>query len=117
MSDAQKGNTMTDMRALEGVNEHYMETLGLRSQESRSQFLALALCGEAGELANLIKKEWRDGASDARDEEIAEEIADVAIYLHHLARTRGVDINVAIRRKTQKLRERWPEAFTDDAND
>lgn len=26
------------------------------------RFLALALCGEAGELANMIKKRWRDGA-------------------------------------------------------
>ena len=31
------------------------------------RFLALALCGEAGELANMIKKRWRDGA-DLSDE-------------------------------------------------
>jgi hypothetical protein len=29
--------------------------------DDRLRFLALALAGEAGELANFVKKEWRDG--------------------------------------------------------
>lgn len=29
------------------------------------RFLALALCGEVGELANMVKKRWRDGADRA----------------------------------------------------
>lgn len=32
---------------------------GPKKREERLRFFALALCGEAGELANLIKKEWR----------------------------------------------------------
>ncbi len=43
------------------------------------RFLALALCGEAGELANMIKKRWRDGAN-MRDE-VVEELADIRVYL------------------------------------
>jgi NTP pyrophosphatase (non-canonical NTP hydrolase) len=48
------------------------------------RFLALGLCGEAGELANMIKKRWRDGVD--LTEEIRDEIADVRIYLELLAK-------------------------------
>lgn len=47
-------------------------------QGQRKAFLALALAGEAGELANLIKKLWRDGF--VNEHSVREEIADVRIY-------------------------------------
>lgn len=47
------------------------------------RFLTLALCGEVGELANMIKKRWRDGVDLTA--EIREEIADIRIYLELLA--------------------------------
>ena len=53
------------------------------------RFLALALCGEAGELANMIKKRWRDGA-DLTDE-IRDEIADIRVYLELLAKCFGIE--------------------------
>lgn len=53
------------------------------------RFLALALCGEAGELANMVKKRWRDGA-DLTDE-IRDEIADIRVYLELLAKTFGIE--------------------------
>jgi hypothetical protein len=43
------------------------------------RFLALGLCGEVGELANMIKKRWRDGVD--LTEEIRDEIADIRVYL------------------------------------
>jgi len=48
------------------------------------RFLALALCGEAGELANIIKKRWRDGVD--LSEEARDEIADCRVYLELLAK-------------------------------
>jgi len=48
------------------------------------RFLALALAGEVGELANMIKKRWRDSA--VLVEEIRDEIADIRIYLELLAK-------------------------------
>jgi len=48
------------------------------------RFLALALCGEAGELANMIKKRWRDGVDLSDD--IRDEIADIRVYLELLAK-------------------------------
>jgi NTP pyrophosphatase (non-canonical NTP hydrolase) len=53
------------------------------------RFLALALCGEAGELANMIKKRWRDGVD--LSEEIRDEIADIRIYLELIAKVFGIE--------------------------
>ena len=53
------------------------------------RFLALALCGEAGELANMIKKRWRDGADLTN--EIRDELADIRVYLELLAKCFGIE--------------------------
>lgn len=65
------------------------------------RFLALALCGEAGELANLIKKRWRDGADFK--EEIRDEIADIRVYLELLAKCFDIEGEKLDRRVEQKL--------------
>ena len=68
------------------------------------RFLALALCGEAGELANMIKKRWRDGA-DLSDE-IREEIADIRVYLELLAKRFGIEgwkLDEAVKHKLEKV--------------
>jgi NTP pyrophosphatase (non-canonical NTP hydrolase) len=65
------------------------------------RFLALALCGEAGELANMIKKRWRDGAD--LTEEIRDEIADVRVYLELLAKCFGIEGAKLDRRVQEKL--------------
>lgn len=53
------------------------------------RFLALALCGEVGELANMIKKRWRDGADLSED--IKDEIADIRVYLELIAKCFGIE--------------------------
>lgn len=81
-----------------------------------SRFLALALGGEVGELQNLIKKEWRGsrGRTDRKFmREVAEEMADVRIYLELLANCFGVDLDAECNKKIEgKLMTRWPEAAT-----
>ncbi len=67
-------------------------------------FLALALCGEAGELANLIKKMWR--GDSISPEKIRHEIADIRIYLDHLADHLGVNIDDACEEKLAIVQER-----------
>jgi NTP pyrophosphatase (non-canonical NTP hydrolase) len=54
-------------------------------KESDIRFLTLGLAGEAGEVANFVKKRWRDG--DSHDEAIRLEIADVLAYAFMLADT------------------------------
>lgn len=65
------------------------------------RFLALALCGEAGELANMIKKRWRDGVD--LSEEIRDEIADIRVYLELLAKCFAIEGEKLNRRVEQKL--------------
>ncbi len=65
------------------------------------RFLALAICGEAGELANYIKKRWRDKADFT--EEIRDEIADIRVYLELLAKRFGIEGEKLDRRVESKL--------------
>lgn len=52
-------------------------------------FLTLALYGESGELANLIKKRWRDGVP--LTEEVKDELADLRVYSELLAKCYGAE--------------------------
>lgn len=77
------------------------------------RFLALALCGEAGELANYIKKRWRDGAD--LTEEIRDEIADIRVYLELLAKCfniEGVKLDERVQAKLAKVVEKHKGRLT-----
>ena len=54
----------------------------LTSDNEVVNFLALAICGEAGEFANVIKKQWQGDEMDRNH--LRDEIADIRIYLEHL---------------------------------
>jgi NTP pyrophosphatase (non-canonical NTP hydrolase) len=78
------------------------------------RFLALALCGEVGELANMIKKRWRDGADLSED--IRDEIADIRVYLELLAKCfniEGEKLNTRVEQKLIKVAEKHRSRLTD----
>ena len=58
------------------------------SDEDDLRFLTIGLVGEAGELANFVKKRWRDDADHVED--IRLEIADVCAYAFMLAQKIGM---------------------------
>lgn len=63
-------------------------------------FMALALCGEAGELANLVKKVERGSVdADVVEVEMVEEVADVFTYLLNIAAILGMDLEQEFNRK------------------
>jgi NTP pyrophosphatase (non-canonical NTP hydrolase) len=69
----------------------------LTSGDEVINFLALAICGEAGELANLIKKRWQGDKVDRNH--LRDEIADIRIYLEHLAHHLEIDLDEACNAK------------------
>ena len=64
---------------------------------------ATALGGEAGEALNKIKKRRR--GDDVSVDAVAEELADVLIYMDLLAQRMGIDLNVAVEKKFNKVSE------------
>ena len=70
-------------------------------------YLSLGLCGEAGEVANKIKKCIRDGNSYSG---IADELGDVLWYIavlaHYLEADTAMDLNDIAAKNLYKLSER-----------
>lgn len=67
----------------------------------------IALAGEVGEAANLIKKELRSGSDHSK--EIKEELGDILWYLANLAYDYGFDLSEIARENLVKLSERKGE--------
>lgn len=65
---------------------------------------ATALAGEVGEACNLIKKRRR--GEEIPTEAIAEELADVVMYLDLLAARLGIDLEAAVRAKFNVVSDR-----------
>ena len=71
--------------------------------------LAMALAAEAGELLEQFQWLTPDEAENhASSEAVADEIADILIYLVRLASVADVDLDEAVRRKLAKNRDRYP---------
>lgn len=77
---------------------------------------AAAMCGEAGEAANVAKKLRREdlglnrkdyGGRDNLRFKLAEECADVAIYLVLLCEREGLDLEAAIVQKFNQTSEQY----------
>ena len=71
------------------------------------QYLALGLTGEAGEVANKVKKLIRDGGdSPDKRKEIAKELGDVCWYLAVLAQELGSNLGKIMEDNLDKLEDR-----------
>lgn len=67
-------------------------------------YVSLGLAGEAGELANKVKKIVRDGEYDA--EALAAELGDTLYYLARFADELGTSLNLVARDNMAKLSDR-----------
>jgi NTP pyrophosphatase (non-canonical NTP hydrolase) len=71
------------------------------------RFVTLAFCGEAGELANVVKKEWKKQYTLREyEEKMADELADCYVYLTLLARLCRVDLEKAALAKLKLVAQR-----------
>ena len=108
------------IRMLRGVNDSIQkltrEIGDFRDARDWAQFhgpkeMAVAIAAEAGELLQHFV--WQDETQslrrvDDRRDEIASEMADVAILLFEMADNCGVDLAAAMRAKLARNEERYP---------
>ena len=74
---------------------------------------ALGLCGESGEVADIVKKHRFQG-HDIDVEHVAKELGDVAWYLAVGAYAIGFDLERIFRMNKEKLEARYPNGFSTD---
>jgi len=67
-------------------------------------YCVLGLVGEAGEIANKLKKAWRDNTFDKKD--IAKELGDVAYYLAQTLTELGFSLEEVMKENNAKLAAR-----------
>lgn len=80
-----------------GFDEYQSQHFIQRSGE----FFALELCGEAGELANLVKKQWK--GLQIENGRLGEEAADVCIALFNYCNAAGINLASAVADKVKKI--------------
>ena len=74
---------------------------------------ALGLCGESGEVADLVKKHRFQG-HDLELEHIAKELGDISWYLAVGAYSIGYNLETILQMNVDKLKARYPDGFSTD---
>jgi NTP pyrophosphatase (non-canonical NTP hydrolase) len=96
------------------INEY--QKLALRTSNHQRTFDllvngALGLCGEAGEVVDLIKKHCFQG-HELDVSKIIIELGDVCWYIAALAHALNVDLETIMIRNIDKLKKRYPNGFS-----
>ena len=81
-----------------------VEKLVITTGNTRLTENTLCLCGEAGEVAEKIKKFFRD--EDFSKEDIVKELGDVLFYITALANHIGSDLQIVMNKNIEKLHDR-----------
>ena len=76
---------------------------------------ALGITGEAGEVADMIKKHVFHGHGLDMDA-LVKEIGDVCWYVALLCTAIGVDMASVMEKNIEKLKTRYPEGFSSEAS-
>lgn len=87
-----------------------MRTAGEFSREDCLLNAALGLCGESGEVADLIKK-YRFQGHELDTAKLIKELGDVQWYIALAASALGVSLSEIMMRNIEKLRKRYPNGF------
>lgn len=71
---------------------------------------SMGLCGESGEVIDLVKKHLFQG-HDLDDERLIKDLGDVAWYLAEAATALNVDLSEILEKNIKKLENRFPDGF------
>ncbi len=89
------------------------EKMQARTSGEKSNLInaALGLCGEAGEVADLIKKSEFQG-HELSEEKLVEELGDILWYISEAARLINVSLCEIAEKNILKLKKRYPDGFS-----
>ena len=71
---------------------------------------SMGLCGESGEVIDLVKKHLFQG-HDLDGEKLIKELGDVAWYLAEAATALNVNLSEILEKNIKKLENRFPDGF------
>ncbi len=71
----------------------------------------MGLCGESGEVIDIVKKHLAQG-HELDKEKIAKELGDVAWYVAETATAIGYSLEDIFQMNIDKLKKRYPEGFS-----
>lgn len=71
----------------------------------------MGLCGEAGEVIDIVKKHLAQG-HELDKEKIIKELGDVAWYMAEIATVLDVELEDVLVQNIEKLKKRYPEGFS-----
>ncbi len=75
----------------------------------------MGLCGESGEVIDLVKKHISHG-HELNRERLIDELGDVAWYIARIADVLGVELEDILEHNIEKLRKRYPDGFSKEAS-
>lgn len=70
----------------------------------------MGLCGESGEVIDIVKKHLAQG-HNLDKEKIIKELGDVAWYITEIAYALDVDLETVLELNIEKLKRRYPDGF------
>lgn len=83
------------------------------NEKTRLAAAGLGVAGEAGEIADHIKKFIAHG-HELDHEKVVKEIGDVLWYLAELATLLKIDLAAIATKNIEKLKKRYPEGFSEE---
>lgn len=99
------------------VNEYQKLAMVTKNPDLKDRDLlinsVMGLCGESGEVIDLVKKHVSHGHPLNR-EKLIDELGDVAWYLAECAEAIGVTLEDVLTHNIEKLKKRYPEGFDAD---
>lgn len=97
------------------INEYQKLAMVTKNPELSGRELlinsVMGLCGESGEVIDLVKKHVSHGHPLNR-EKLIDELGDVAWYLVECATVLDVTLEEVLERNIEKLKKRYPEGFS-----
>lgn len=85
-------------------------TCGIKEKNDQLLNGAIGLCGETGEVADLIKKYIYHG-KELNVEDLVLELGDVLWYIAEIATAIDIDLESVFRENIRKLKKRYPNGF------